>query len=145
MYAAFRKPSVLAILGILLFLMIPSISLANPKVYLTTCCGDGATVSILDSMMLMEMNFVPAGSGTTAIAIGPDSMTGYLGLSPQGQAGVVEVIDAMMGTVMMTFPAGNGAAAIAITPDGSTGYIANKNDGSVTIFDTATGSIKANL
>ena len=145
MYAAFRKHSVLAILGILVFLMIPSISLANPKVYLTTCCGDGATVSILDSMMLTEMGFVPAGSGTTAVAIGPDSMTGYLGLSPQGQAGVVEVIDAMMGTVMMTFPAGNGAAAIAITPDGSTGYIANKNDGSVTIFDTATGSIKANL
>jgi DNA-binding beta-propeller fold protein YncE len=145
MYDVFRKPSVLAILAILVFLLVPSISMANPKVYLTTCCGDGATVSIVDGMMLMEMGFVPAGSGTTAIAIGPDSMTGYIGLSPQGQAGVVEVIDAMMGTVMMTFPAGNGAAAIAITPDGSTGYIANKNDGSVTIFDTATGAIKANL
>jgi DNA-binding beta-propeller fold protein YncE len=141
----FRKPSVVAILAILVFLLVPSSSLANPKVYLTTCCGDGATVSILDSMMLMEMSFVPAGSGTTAVAIGPDSMTGYIGLSPKGQAGVVEVIDAMMGTVMMTFPAGNGAAAIAITPDGSTGYIANKNDGSVTIFDTAMGTIKANL
>jgi DNA-binding beta-propeller fold protein YncE len=142
---AFRKPAVLAILVILVFLLIPSTSLADQKVYLTTCCGDGATVSILDSMMLMEMGFVPAGTGTTAVAIGPDNMTGYIALSPPGQAGVVEVIDAMMGTVMMTFPAGNGAVAIAITPDGSTGYIANRNDGSVTIFDTGMGTIKANL
>jgi DNA-binding beta-propeller fold protein YncE len=145
MCGVFRKPSILAILAALVFLMVPSISLANPKVYLTTCCGDGATVSILDSMMLMEMGFVPAGTGTTAVAIGPDSMTAYIGLSPKGQAGVVEVVDTMMAMIMMTFPAGNGAAAIAITPDGSTGYIANKNDGSVTIFDTATGAIKANL
>jgi YVTN family beta-propeller protein len=141
----FRKPTVLFTLAILVFLLVPSISRANPKVYLTSCCGDGATVSILDSMMLMEMGFIPAGTGTTAIAIGPDSMTAYIGLSPQGQAGVVEVVDVMMEMVMMTFPAGNGAAAIAITPDGSTGYIANKNDGSVTIFDTSTGAVKANL
>jgi len=139
---AFPKPAALAILVVLLF---PSILRANPKVYLTSCCGDGATVSILDSMMLREMGFVPAGSGTTAVAIGPDSMTAYIGLSAKGQAGVVEVVDTMMGMVMMTFPAGNGAAAIAITPDGSTGYIANQTDGSVTIFDTATGAVKANL
>src|ERR1700674_2841170 len=142
---AFRKPTVLFTLAILVFLLVPSISRANPKVYLTACCGDGATVSILDSMMLMEMGFIPAGAGTTAIAIGPDSMTAYIGLSPKGQAGVVEVVDTMMGMVMMTFPAGNGAAAIAISPDGSTGYIANKNDGSVTVFDTATGAVEANL
>jgi len=145
MRRSFRKyliPLALATLG---FLLEPSISLANQKVFLTSCCGDAATVSILDSMMLMEMSFMPAGTGTTAVAIGPDSMTGYIGLSPTGQAGLVEVVDTMMGTVMMTFPAGNGAAAIAITPDGSTGYIANKNDGSVTIFDTGTGTIKANL
>jgi len=144
MRLAFRKPIILPTLAILIFLLVPSTSLANQKVYLTSCCGDGATVSILDSMMLMEMGFIPARTGTTAVAIGPDSMTAYIGLS-NGQAGVVEEVDTMTGTVMMTFPAGNGAAAIAITPDGSTGYVANKNDGSVTIFDTATGTIKANL
>jgi YVTN family beta-propeller protein len=142
---AFRKPTVLFSLATLVFLLFPSISQANPKVYLTSCCGDGATVSILDSMMLMEMGFVPAGTGTTAVAMGPDNMTAYIGLSPQGQAGVVEVVDTMMEMVMMTFPAGNGAAAIAITPDGSTGYIANKNDGSVTVFDTSTGAINASI
>jgi DNA-binding beta-propeller fold protein YncE len=142
---AFRKPTVLVTLAILVFLLFPSTSRANPKVYLTSCCGEGATVSILDSMMLMEMGSVPAGTGTTAVAIGPDSMTAYIGLSPKGQSGVVEVVDTMMGMVMMTFPAGNGAAAIAITPDGSTGYIANKNDGSVTIFDTSTGAVKVTL
>jgi len=132
------------LLVILFFLLLPSVSLANPKVYLTSCCGEGATVSIVDSMMLMEMGFMPAGSGTTAVAIGPDNMTGYIGLSANGKS-VVEEVDIMMGTVMMTFPAGNGPAAIAITPDGSTGYIANKNDGSVTVFDTAMGTVKANL
>jgi DNA-binding beta-propeller fold protein YncE len=144
MRRGFRRPTILLTLAILVFLLVPSTSLANQKVYLTTCCGDGATVSILDSMMLMEMGMIPAGAGTTAVAIGPDSMTAYIGLSPKGQAGVVEVVDTMMGMVMMSFPAGNGAAAIAITPDGSTGYIANKNDGSVTIFDTSTGTVKAN-
>ena len=132
------------LLVVLLFLLLPSVSLANPKVYLTSCCGEGATVSIVDSMMLMEMSFMAAGSGTTAVAIGPDNMTGYIGLSENGQS-VVEEVNVMMGTVMMTFPAGNGAAAIAITPDGSTGYIANQNDGSVTVFDTAMGTVKANL
>ena len=132
------------LLVVLLFLILPSISLANPKVYLTSCCGQGATVSIVDSMMLMEMSFMSAGSGTSAVAIGPDNMTGYIGMSANGQS-VVEEVDTMMGTVMMTFPAGNGAAAIAISPDGSTGYIANKNDGSVTVFDTAMGTVKANL
>jgi len=132
------------LLVIVLFLLLPSVSKANPKVYLTSCCGEGATVSIVDGMMLMEMSFMPAGSGTTAVAIGPDNMTGYFGLNENGQS-VVEEVDTMMGMVMMTFPAGNGAAAIAITPDGSTGYIANKNDGSVTVFDTATGTVKANL
>jgi YVTN family beta-propeller protein len=142
---AFPKPTVLFSLAALVFLLLPSISMANPKVYLTSCCGDGATVSILDSMMLMEMGFVPAGSGTTAVAMGPDNMSAYIGLSPKGQAGIVEVVDTMMKTVMMTFPAGNGAAAIAITPDGSTGYIANQNDGSVTVFDTSSGAVKATL
>jgi YVTN family beta-propeller protein len=141
----FRQPAVTVTLAILVFLLIPSTSLANPKVYLTSCCGDGATVSTIQSMTLVEMGFMPAGTGTTAVAMGPDSVTGYIGLSPSGQAGVVEVVDTMLGTVTMTFPAGNGAAAIAISPDGSTGYIANKNDGSVTVFDPATGTIKANL
>ena len=68
MRLASRKSPLLAIL---LFLLLPSISLANPKVYLTSCCGQGATVSIVDSMMLMEMSFMSAGSGTTAVAIGP--------------------------------------------------------------------------
>jgi YVTN family beta-propeller protein len=145
MRIAFRKSHALVILAILVFLLLPSTLLANPKVYLTSCCGEGATVSIVESMMLMEMGSIPAGTGTTAVAIGPDSMMGYLGLSPSGQAGIVEVVDVMNGMVMMTFPAGNGAAAIAISPDGSTGYIANKNDGSVTIFDTATGAVEANL
>jgi DNA-binding beta-propeller fold protein YncE len=141
----FRKPTILVALAILVFMMVPSTSLANPKVYLTTCCGDGATVSVVMGMGLAEMGFFPAGSGTTAVAIGPDSVTGYIGLSPQGQAGVVEVVDTMTGVVLTTFPAGNGAAAIAISPDGSTGYIANKNDGSLTIFDTSSGAVKANL
>lgn len=132
------------LLAILFFLFLPSLLLANPKVYLTSCCGQGATVSIVDSMMLMEMSFMSAGNGTTAVAIGPDNMTGYIALSANGQS-LIEEVDIMMGTVMMTFPAGNGAAAIAITPDGSTGYIANKNDGSVTVFDTAMGTVKANL
>jgi DNA-binding beta-propeller fold protein YncE len=142
---SFRQSVVMVALVTLSSLIFPSISHANPKVYLTSCCGDGATVSILDAMMLMEMGSIPAGTGTTAIAIGPDSMTGYIGLSPAGQGGVVEVVDAMMGTVMMSFPAGNGAAAIAISPDGATGYIANKNDGTVTVFDTAMGEVKVNL
>src|ERR1700733_6291804 len=141
----FRQPAVAVTLAILVFLLVPSTSLANPKVYLTSCCGDGATVSMIQSMTLVEMGFMPAGTGTTAVAMGPDSVTGYIGLSPSGQAGVVEVVDTMLGTGTMTFPAGNGAAAIAISSDGSTGYIANKNDGSVTIFDPATGTIKANL
>lgn len=145
MRRAFRKAIVPLTLALLVFLLTSSLSFANQKVFLTSCCGDGATVSILDSMMLVEMGSMPAGTGTTAVAIGPDSMTAYIGLSPAGQAGIVEVVDAMTGSIMMTFPAGNGAAAIAITPDGSTGYIANKNDGSVTIFDTATGTVKANL
>ena len=145
MRRAFRNCSILSSLAIVVFLLIPAVSLANQKVYLTSCCGNGATVSVLDSMMLMEMGSIPAGTGTTAVAIGPDSMTAYIGLTPNGQAGVVEVVDTMMDTIMMTFPAGNGAAAIAITPDGSTGYIANKNDGSVTVFDTSSGAIKANL
>lgn len=132
------------LLAILFFLLLPSVSLANPKVYLTSCCGGGATVSIVDSMMLMEMGSMSAGTGTTAVAIGPDNMTGYFGLSANGQ-NIVEEVDTMMGTIMMSFPAGNGAAAIAITPDGSTGYIANRNDGSVTVFDTAMGTVKATL
>ncbi|MGA8493399.1 MAG: YncE family protein, partial [Terriglobales bacterium] len=145
MRQSFRKPSILLAIAILVFLFLPPVSAANQKVYLTSCCGSGATVSIVQSMMLMEMGFMPAGVGTTALAIGPDSMTAYIGLSSNTQGNVVEVVDTMMDTVMMTFPAGNGAAAIAITPDGSTGYIANKNDGSVTVFDTASGAVKANL
>ena len=139
------RTTILLIFTLLVFLFIPAISAANPKVYLTSCCGSGATVSIVQSMMLMEMGFMPAGTGTTAVAIGPDSMTAYIGLSSTTQGNVVEVVDTMMDTVMMTFPAGNGAAAIAISPDGSTGYIANKNDGSITVFDTPTGTVKVNL
>jgi YVTN family beta-propeller protein len=144
MQHAVRKPSIFLTLAILVFLFVPVSSAANEKVYLTSCCGSGATVSMIQSMMLMEMGFMPAGVGTTAVAIGPDSMTAYIGLSST-QGNVVEVVDTMMGTVMMSFPAGNGAAAIAITADGSTGYIANKNDGSVTVFDTSTGTVKANV
>ena len=141
----FRAHYLFAALVSLAFLLLPAASQAGQKVYLTSCCGNGgATVSVLDAMMDMEMGFIPAQKGTTAIAMAPDNMTAFIGLSANG-SNQVEAVDVMMGTVMMTFPAGNGAAAIAIAPDESAGYIANQNDGSVTIFEPMTGNILGNI
>jgi YVTN family beta-propeller protein len=126
-------------------LCVPVASHAGTQVYLTSCCGSGATVSIIDGMMFMEDGFVPAAGGTTAIAISPDGMTGYIAIPAAYGNGTVKVVDLMMHMVENTFPAGNGPAAIAITPDGATGYIANSKDGSVTVFTTATGAVTATL
>ena len=139
------KSLFLAAFGGLSLMLFAGAAQAGTQVYMTSCCGAGASVSIMDGMMFMEDGFLPAAQGTTAVAISPDGMTGYFGLSPKGQGGLVEVVDLMMRMVERTFPAGNGAAAIAITPDGATGYIANQNDGSVTAFDIASGAVTATL
>ena len=145
MRRAFQRITLPAATSFVVFFLLSSISWANQKVYLTSCCHTGATVSVLDAMMDMEMGFIPAGAGTTAVAIGPDSMTAYIGLASNGGADTIKVVDVMMNEVMMSFSAGNGAVAIAISPDGSRGYIANKNDGTVTIFDPEGGTVIANV
>lgn len=131
-------------IAFLCVLFAASLSFGTDTVYLTTCCGQGATVSSIDAMMLMEMGNIPAQSGTTAVTMSPDNMTAFVGLSTSSGS-MVQAVDVMMGMVMMTFPAGNGPAAIAITPDGTTGYIANQNDGTVTVFNPSTGAVAENI
>src|SRR5689334_978917 len=144
MSCSLKNLSLAALAGLTL-LLLAGVAQAGTQVYMTSCCGAGASVSIMDGMMFMEDGFLPAAGGTSAVAISPDGMNGYFGLSPKGRGGLVEVVDLMMRMVERSFPAGNGAAAIAITPDGATGYIANMNDGSVTAFDTAAGTVMATI
>ena len=89
---------------------------------------------------------VPVGSSSFGVAVSPDGSNIYVtnsGFSLSG--GTVSVINATNNSITATvdgffFPSG-----IAITPDGKKVYVANYANGNVSVIDTATNNITANV
>ena len=109
-----------------------------PNAYITN--QTGGTVSVIDTATNTVTATIPVGSSTFGVAVTPDGRQVYVtnGLVD----GVVSVIDTATNTVTrsIAFP-DISASGVAVTPDGTKAYITNGNGSSVSVIETATGTV----
>ena len=114
-------------------------------------------VSIFDTTTNALITHLTVGNSSNitpiSVAVSPDGTRAYVTLNTWG-TGMVAVIDTATNTVIDTDPdqpgsqnivVGTGPRGVAFSPDGTRAYVANLNSRSISIIDTATYTVLANV
>jgi YVTN family beta-propeller protein len=111
------------------------------QVYVANNGAPGSSISVIET----GSNTITATIGVpdypTAVAFTPDGKFAYISC-----AGGATVIDTRLQTVVAgPIPAGGFPGAVAIDSDGRRAYVTNEGSGSVTVIDTASGTVSATI
>ncbi len=131
-----------------------AVSPDGTRVYVSNGYG---YVSIFDTTTNALITHLTVGNSSNitpiSVAVSPDGTRAYVTLNTWG-TGMVAVIDTATNTVIDTDPdqpgsqnivVGTGPRGVAFSPDGTRAYVANLNSRSISIIDTATYTVLANV
>ncbi len=96
-------------------------------------------VAAVDTETFKVAANIDAGTEPTRIVMQPDGRYLWVGNNPRdGKAGGVTVIDVRDQKVVMQAATGRGHHEIALSADSRTAFVTNRDDNTVTVFDTGT-------
>ncbi len=79
---------------------------------------------------------MPPGSAPNFVAVAPNDNTAYVSLPQCTPSPCVAVVNTTSNSVTATIPVGTNPVALAVTPDKSKLYVANKDDNTISSFNT---------
>ncbi|MBV8934168.1 MAG: beta-propeller fold lactonase family protein [Kutzneria sp.] len=109
--------------------------------------NQSGSVAVLDAHTAVPVGTIPVAALPQQVAVSPDSSTTYVthaGETPAAN-GMVTVIDNNTDKVVDEIEVGAGAWGLAVSSDGSQLYVSNPLDGTVSVVDTKTRSVRDSI
>ncbi|CAD5369812.1 YVTN family beta-propeller repeat protein [Rubrivivax sp. A210] len=96
-------------------------------------------VAVVDTESFKVVADIAAGTDPTRVVLQPDGRYLWVGNNPRdGKDGGVTVIDVRDQKVVMSATTGRGHHEIALSSDSRTAFVTNRDEGTVSVFDTGT-------
>ncbi len=99
-------------------------------------------VSVIDPILMKEVEFIPTGTGAHGMAISRDARLLYVS---NRLVGTISVIDLGSHKVTATWAVGGSPDMFQVSPDGSQLWTANRFGNTVVVIDTASGKVVATI